>query len=213
MSVNYSSPPANAVPFDNTTNGFTATVVQAAIEEAKAAATGGNWTVLGSTSLAANAASSSIVNIASGYDILRITILVTGYTGNGIFALRFGATVGAVDSGNNYAAAHGEWNSGANGNQSTIAETTSTSMLRLAPVAVSKGRISEVIVANVSAKRKNCVITTATEQGAANTTPRRQTVADGIWANTAGVIRAVQLTTTANNLLTGSGFVVEGFNI
>jgi hypothetical protein len=205
---------AISIPFDNSTNGFTASNAQAAIEEAKAAASGGSgWTVLGSTSLGSNAASTSIVDIASGYDILRITVLVTGYTGNGIFALRFGTSTGAVDSGNNYAAAHGEWNSGQNGNQSTISETTSTSMLRLAPVAVSNGRISQIIVANDSAKRKNCVIITATEQGAANTTPRRQTVADGIWANTSGVIRAVQLTTTANQLTTGSGFVVEGFNI
>lgn len=204
---------AASVPFDNSTNGFTATSTQAAIEEAKAAAAGGNWTVLGFTSLGANAASTSIVNIASGYDILRITVMVTGYTGNGIFSLRFGTSTGAVDSGNNYAAAHSEWNAGQTGNMSTNSETTSTNMLRLAPVAVSTGRISQVIVSNVSANRKNCVITTATEQGAANTTPRRQTVADGIWANTSGVIRAVQLTTTANSLLAGSGFVVEGFNV
>jgi hypothetical protein len=202
---------AVSVPFDNSINGFTASNTQAAIEEAKAAASG--WTVLGFTSLGSNAASTSIVDIASGYDILRITVLVTGYTGNGIFSLRFGTSTGAVDSGNNYATAHSEWNSGQTGNMSTNSETTSTNMLRLAPVAVSTGRISEIIVSNISANRKNCVITTATEQGAANITPRRQLVADGIWANTSGVIRAVQLTTTANSLLTGSGFVIEGFNL
>jgi len=38
----YKSPVAKGIPFDNSTNGFTSTEVQAAIEEAKAAAVSGS---------------------------------------------------------------------------------------------------------------------------------------------------------------------------
>ena len=171
------------------------------------------WEMLGSTKMAANATSSSIVTIPAR-DIIRITVLVTGYGGGDIVSLRFGGTAGAVDSGNNYATAHGEWNAGQLGNQSTNLESNTQSLLRLAASNVTASRISEVVVSNLTATRKVCSITTATEWGTATTTPRRTTVGHGIWSNTANQIVSVQLVTAGGNtLLAGTGFIVEGYNL
>ena len=169
--------------------------------------------ILGYTQLSVAATTTSIITIPAR-DVIRITAMVTGYGGNDIASLRFGGTAGAVDSGNNYATAFGEWSSGQNGNQSTLTENNTTSLLRLAASAVTTGRHVVVSLNNRTASRKIALIMQSTEFGAANTTPRRETLGNGIWANTTQQIISVQLLTAGGNTLTaGSGFIVEGANL
>lgn len=172
-----------------------------------------SFQILGFTKLSGAATTTSIISIAP-MDIIRITVTVTGYGGNDIASLRFGGTAGAVDSGNNYATAFGEWNSGQNGNQSTLSENNTTSLLRLATSQVSTGRHVIVSMNNQTSNRKIATIIHSTEFGGANTTPRRETLGNGIWANTTQQIISVQLLTAGGNTLSaGSGFVVEGANL
>jgi len=168
------------------------------------------WSVLGRYQFASAANASSIIDIAAR-DILRITIIVTGYSGNGIFSLRFGGTAGAVDSGNNYNTRYLRINSGANNNFTDV-PTTTTNMMRLASQAIVLGRSATVNVTNFSTKRKMSAILTASEAGAVGTAANLD-VGQGMWGNTTQQIIAVQLLSTANNLSVGSGFVVEGMNL
>jgi hypothetical protein len=170
------------------------------------------WEVLGSATVS-GASSSSIITIPAR-DLLRVTVIVTGYGGSDIVSLRFGTSAGAVDSGNNYATAHGEWNSGNGGNMSTNLENNSTSFLRLGATGITNGRISEIVISNPATNRKICQIRTASEWGSASTTPRRTTVAHGLWGNTSSQIIAIQIITAGGQTLnSGSGFVVEGRNL
>jgi len=172
-----------------------------------------SWQVLGTTKLAANATTSSILTIPP-CDILRVTVIVTGYGGGDIVSFRFGGTAGAVDSGNNYATAQAEWNAGQSGNQNTNTENNTTNLMRLAASTITTGRIAQFTISNNATVRKTAIITQATEYGAATVTPRRNTTGDGIWANTTQQIISIQMLTAGGNTLTaGSGFVVEGINL
>jgi hypothetical protein len=172
-----------------------------------------SWQVIGFTKLSGAAAATSIITIPQ-FDLLRITIIVTGYGGGDIVSLRFGGTAGAVDSGNNYATAQAEWNAGQSGNQSTNTENNTTNLMRLAASSVTTGRIIQVTISNNTTTRKVACITQATEYGAATVTPRRNTIGDGLWSNTTQPILSVQqLTAGGQNLNAGSGFVVEGISL
>jgi hypothetical protein len=143
--------------------------------------------------------------------LLRLTAIVTGYSGNGIASFRFGGTAGAVDSGNNYNTRFLRINSGASNNFTDVS-TTSTSYLRMASQAVVLGRQYVANVTNFTTKRKMVSINTATEAGAVGTAANID-VGQGMWANTTQEIVSVQLISTANNLSIGSGFIVEGMNL
>lgn len=173
-----------------------------------------SWQVLGTTVLGSAASSTSIITIPAR-DLIRITVIITGYgSGGDIASLRFGGTAGAVDSGNNYATAHGEWNAANKGNQDTLGENNSTSFLRLSPTSTNNGRQVTVNITNPTSTRKIVSIVTSTEQGSASTTPRRTTTGNGLWSNTTQQIISVQLITAGGaNLNAGTGFVIEGINL
>jgi hypothetical protein len=168
------------------------------------------WQTLGKTMLTGAAASTSIITIPARH-LLRITCVVTGYSGNGIASLRFGGTAGAVDSGNNYNTRYLRAASGSN-NSFTDAPTTTTNMMRLGSQAITLGRSVTVSMTNFTSIRKMGAILTSSEAGAVGTAPSLDW-GQGMWANTTQQIISVQMVATANNLNNGSGFVVEGMNI
>jgi hypothetical protein len=168
------------------------------------------WQILGKTQLTSAANSTSIITIPAR-TLLRVTCIVTGYSGGGIASLRFGTTAGAVDSGNNYNTRFIRMNSGANNNFTDV-PTTSTNFLRLASQTIVLGRQYTVNITNFATVRKMCSISTASEAGAVGTAANLD-VGQGMYANTTAQIITVQLISTANNLSIGSGFIVEGINL
>ena len=169
-----------------------------------------SWQILGRTQLTVAANATSILTIPPR-TLLRLTAIVTGYSGTGIASFRFGGTGGAVDSGNNYNTRFLRINSGASNNFTDV-PTTSTSYLRMASQAVVLGRQYVANVTNFTTKRKMVSINTTTEAGAVGTAANID-VGQGMWANTTQQIVSVQLISTANNLSIGSGFIVEGMNL
>jgi hypothetical protein len=168
------------------------------------------WEILGRTQLTGNAASTDIITIPAR-DIIRITCIVTGYTGGGIASLRFGGTAGAVDSGNNYATLHATGLNGSN-KWDNYTSSVNTSLLRLAQANSTLGRMVNVQVMNIASYRKICQINVANEIGGAGTVNQLAT-GQGIWANTTNQIVSVQMISTANQLRTDSGFIVEGIKL
>ena len=169
-----------------------------------------SWQILGRTQLTVAANATSILTIPPR-TLLRLTAIVTGYSGNGIASFRFGGTAGAVDSGNNYNTRFIRMNAGSK-NNFTDAPQTSTSYLRMASRNRVLGRQYVANVTNFTTKRKMVSIDTATEAGGAGTAADID-VGQGMWANTTQQIISVQLISTANNLSIGSGFIVEGMNL
>ncbi len=169
-----------------------------------------SWQILGRTQLTVAANATSILTIPPR-TLLRLTAIVTGYSGTGIASFRFGGTAGAVDSGNNYNTRFLRINSGASNNFTDV-PTTTTNYLRMASQAVVLGRQYVANVTNFTTKRKMVSINTATEAGAVGTAANID-VGQGMWANTTQQIVSVQLISTANNLSIGSGFIVEGMNL
>lgn len=168
------------------------------------------WSRLASAKLTSAANATSILTIPAR-DILRITAIVTGYSGNGIASLRFGGVAGAVDSGNNYQTLHA---TGDNGSKKwdDYSNNNNTNFLRLARANAVLGRMVEVNVSNIQNVRKLCRISTATEAGGSGSSPEIA-AGQGIWANTTQQIVSVQLISTANNLSIGSGIIIEGVNL
>ena len=169
-----------------------------------------SWQILGRTQLTVAANATSILTIPPR-TLLRLTAIVTGYSGNGIASFRFGGTAGAVDSGNNYNTRFIRMNAGSK-NDFTDAPQTSTSYLRMASRNRVLGRQYVANVTNFTTKRKMVSIDTATEAGSAGTAASLD-VGQGMWANTTQQIVSVQLISTANNLSIGSGFIVEGVDL
>ena len=169
-----------------------------------------SWQILGRTQLTVAANATSILTIPPR-TLLRLTAIVTGYSGNGIASFRFGGTAGAVDSGNNYNTRFIRMNAGSK-NNFTDAPQTSTSYLRMASRNRVLGRQYVANVTNFTTKRKMVSIDTATEAGSAGTAASLD-VGQGMWANTTQQIISVQLISTANNLSIGSGFIVEGVDL
>ena len=168
------------------------------------------WSRLNSFKFASAANASSILTIAAR-DLLRITINVTGYSGNGIVSLRLGGVAGAVDSGNNYNSRYLRAAAGSNNNFTDV-PTTTTNMLRLASQAITLGRSVSVNLTNNTSVRKMVAILTSSEAGAVGTAPSLDW-GQGMWANTTQQIVSVQMIATANNLSIGSSIVVEGMNV
>lgn len=168
-----------------------------------------SWQVIGTTVLAANAANTSIITIPP-MDLIRITVRVVGYTGNGIASLRFGGTAGAVDSGSNY-----QWrieDAQVNSNNMTTTEGISATLMQVASTATTLPRVATITISNFATVNKICKIDSATNAGNASTRSLTS-FGQGVWANTTQQIIAVQLLATANSLLAGTGFVIEGMNL
>jgi hypothetical protein len=163
--------------------------------------------LLGSVQMGTAANTSAILTIPA-MDWLRISIVVTGYSGNGIVSLQFGGTAGAVDTGNNYLS---RWLQSAAGG-ATFANTANNTQPRmaLATAAVVTSRIISVEVMNNATIVKNSTIKVMTNAG--NTVTSQPTIEEGVgfWANTTQQIVSLRLIASANNLLAGTGFWVEG---
>lgn len=170
----------------------------------------GGWQILGKTQLAVGANATSIITIPPR-TLLRITCIVTGYSGNGIASLRFGTVAGAVDTGNNYNTRYLRAAAGANNNFTDV-PNTSTNFLRLASQNSVLGRQYTVNVTNYATKRKMCSVSTSSEAGAVGTAPTLDW-GQGMYGNNTAQIITAQLISTANNLSIGSGFIVEGINL
>ncbi len=203
---------STTITWDTTCYNFVATVATALAHSHGfiSSTPSSSWQILGRTQLTVAANATSILTIPAR-TLLRLTAIVTGYSGSGIASFRFGGTAGAVDSGNNYNTRFIRMNSGAN-NNFTDAPTTSTNYLRMASQNIVLGRQYVANVTNIATVRKMVSINTASEAGAVGTAANID-VGQGMWANTTQQIVSVQLISTANNLLIGSGFIVEGMNL
>lgn len=174
------------------------------------AGTNDEWHVLGKTQLTVAANATSIITIPPR-TMLRVTCIVTGYSGGGIASLRFGTVAGAVDTGNNYNTRFLRAATGAS-NSFTDVPTTTTNFLRLASQNIVLGRQYTVNITNYPTVRKMCSISTSSEAGAVGVAPTLDW-GQGMYANNTAQIITIQLISTANNLSIGSGFIVEGVNL
>jgi hypothetical protein len=169
--------------------------------------------LLGRTQLTAAATSTAIVNIPPR-DWIVIMACVTGYSGGGIFSLRFGTAEGAVDTTARYWH-YNQPTAVANAATAWAASvaTASATMVPLAHNAVTSGRTSMVWMMNQSRVSHPLGWNTANESGAV------ATIATGVhghgeWVSAAaGQARAVQMVASANNMNAGSGFAVFGANL
>jgi hypothetical protein len=169
------------------------------------------WQVIGYTVLA-NAASNTATITIPAFDLLRITIRVTGYGGNDIASLQFGGVAGAVDTNTNYNTLNATGTNGSN-KWDNYANNTTNGFLRIAQNTITNGRVSTVTVTNNATTRKICKISTTSDSGAVGTAMLLND-GNGLWSNTTQQIVAVRLITAGgNNLNAGTGFVVEGINL
>jgi hypothetical protein len=171
-----------------------------------------SWQVIGRATVGATPASSTSIITIPAYDLLRVTIMVTGYGGGDIASLRFGGTAGAVDTGNNYNTLNATGNNGSNKWDNYLNSTTNN-FLRIAQNAITNGRVSTVTITNNTTTRKICKISTTSDSGAVGTAMILND-GNGLWSNTTQQIISIQLITAGGNtLLANSGFIVEGMNL
>lgn len=172
---------------------------------------------LGSTELAAAAASTAVVGPFAPYKWLYIPACVSGYqSGGGIFSLQFGISGGAIDTGARY-----RWNvrpkststTGAWGTPVVSSTTTAASMIQLANAAITTGRVAHIWVMNRSGSTNHTVQWTCTNEATSATAHPLQMDGDGSYISaTAGQITSVQMLTNSGggNLNAGTGFAVYG---
>ena len=163
---------------------------------------------LGRTKLAASAHETAVVTIEPR-DILWIQVYITAYGGTpdvtgDIGSLRFNG-----DTGNNYWTRHlyydaGAWND---------VVTASTSLIRLAPT---NSRLSRNVLCTVNNQDNRSKTVNMKNQTGTNdaTVAGQVNIAGGEWVNLTDRITSVQLVNAgSNNLITGTGFYIEGANL
>lgn len=164
------------------------------------------WTFLGGLELTSAAVSTGVLNIAA-FDMLRVSVRVTGYSGTDIASFRFNA-----DSGANY------WSRSisvaAGGTTLTNNINVSQTLARLFSTASTLQRSGMFLITNNSATSKVGSAMTQDGSGAAGT----GAIVDfgGFeWVNTTAQITSIEMRTAGgtNTLSAGSGFSVEGINI
>ena len=169
----------------------------------------GSWGLdyLGSTVLAASAHETAVVTIEPR-DFLWIYVLISAYGGSpdatgDIGSLRFNG-----DTGNNYWSRHlyydaGVWND---------VVTASTNLIRLAPT---NSRLSRNVFCTINNRaNRGKTVNMKNQTGTADAAVVGQVnIAGGEWVNLVDQITSVQMVDAgANNLITGSGFIVLGKN-
>jgi len=163
---------------------------------------------LGRTKLAASAHETAVVTIEPR-DILWIQVYITAYGGTpdvtgDIGSLRFNG-----DTGNNYWTRHlyydaGAWND---------VVTASTSLIRLAPT---NSRLSRNVLCTVNNQvNRSKTVNMKNQTGTNDATVAGQVnIAGGEWVNLTDRITSVQLVNAgSNNMITGTGFYIEGANL
>ena len=155
--------------------------------------------------LAADATTTGAITIEAR-DLLLVVYRIVGYSAAGKASLRFNA-----DSAGNY------WDRSLSSAQGattfTNTQTASTTLIRLARVSVTTGRVGYAIIANKLATSKLVKFMTDTSTAAAATVGTVELGA-GEWINTAAQITSIEmLLPAAGNLLAGTGFSVYGRNM
>jgi hypothetical protein len=161
---------------------------------------------LGSTKLAAGAATTATVTIPAR-DVLVVLVRVTGYAGGGdIASLRFNGDTGA-----NYWSRYLSWAAG--GTVVANNQNVSQTLARMFALAQTQGRNAIIGINNLTGATKVGNVNGQSGTGAAATAG---TLEQGgfEWANTAAQITSiVMLTAGGVNMNTGSGFAVYGRNL
>lgn len=153
--------------------------------------------VLGSTVLAASAATMT-VNLPKTAETIRITVTITGQTGNTTLAMRFNS-----DGTNSYAFR-------ATNNSSVEGVTTTAFSIQLTEASVNPHNTLSVIdVLNLASRTKTAQIRTIQGSANASATPTRR-LADAVWANTSAQISSVTIydSTSTSQFNIGSKVVV-----
>lgn len=164
------------------------------------------WTDLGGLELSGSAVTTGALSFAA-YDLLRISVRVTGYSGSDIASFRFNG-----DSGANYWSRY--ISAAAGGVTLTNAQNVSQTLARCFAVATTLQRSGTFLVINNSATSKVGCAAAQTSSGAAATAPVIEW--GGFeWVNTSAQITSIELRTAggANTMTAGTGFSVEGRNL
>lgn len=170
--------------------------------------------LLGETEMAASGPASAVVGPFGNYKWLLIEACVTSYSsGGGIFALRFGISGGAIDTGTRYrhrnlvppATTGTAWQVGV-----ASSTTTAATMMLLANANISGGRYVSVSGMNRSSTNHTFRWHTVNEATSAIAHPV-ECIGDGSYVSAAaGYITSVQMVVSGGDLGAGSGFAVSG---
>jgi len=160
------------------------------------------WVLLGRTQLTVAAASTTNVTIASGYDLLRVEYMVTGYSGGGIASFRFNADATAT----NY---FSRWASmAAAGVVWSQVTTTATAAIMLGQANSTLQRGGTMRVSNFAATNHLCTFAGGTSTGGAPLLEH----GGGEYISTT-TISSIQMIVAGVNLSVGSGFAVYGMKL
>lgn len=168
-----------------------------------ATANSGAWVDLGGLMLSGNGVTTGALTIPA-YDLLRVSVRVTGYSGADIASLRFNA-----DAGSNY------WSRyvsvAAAGVTHTNTQNVSQALARLFALGTTLQRSASVLITNYTTTSKVGIVSGQTSSGAAGTAP---VVEQGgfEWVNTSAQITSIEMRTAGGSITmpAGTGFAVEG---
>lgn len=171
----------------------------------QATANSGNWVDLGGLELSGSAVTTGVLTIPA-YDLLRLSVRVTGYSGSDIASLRFNADAGA-----NYWSRY--VSAAAGGVTWTNTASVSQALARLFALGTTLQRSAIVLITNNTTTSKVGAVQGQTSSGAAGTTPVIE--CGGFeWVNTAAQITSIEMRTAGGSITmpAGTGFSVEGRN-
>jgi hypothetical protein len=168
---------------------------------------GGDLEVLNSTRLTAAAVTTGVIPIAPR-TLLVIPYIIQGYSGADIASWRFNA-----DAGNNYQTRY--TTQAAASVTLTNVFTGTTSLLRLAGLAITGMRTGVSVISNILGQNKVCANFVFDAGAAVGTEPVLEHCGGGAWFNTTAQINSVEMRTAggALTLTAGTGFVVLGKNL
>ncbi len=169
----------------------------------QATANSGNWVDLGGLELTGNAVTTGVLTIPA-YDILRVSVRVTGYSGSDITSLRFNADAGA-----NYWSRY--ISSAAGGVTLVNTASVSQALARLFALGTTLQRSAIVLITNNAATSKVGIVSGQTSTGAAGTSGVLE-FGGFEWVNTSAQITSIEMRTAGGSVTmpAGTGFAVEG---
>ncbi|GEM_PF-3853222 len=172
----------------------------------QATANSGAWVDLGGLVLGSAAVTTGVLTIPA-YDLLRVSVRVTGYSGSDIASLRFNADAGANYWSRYLSAAAGV---------ATLTNNVNVSqtLARLFAVGITLQRSGVFLITNRAATSKVGCSMGQDGSGAAGTSAGLS-FGGFEWVNTAAQITSIEMRTAGGSitLSAGSGFAVEGRNL
>lgn len=170
--------------------------------------------LLGTTTMAAGAASSATVSFPDGYDQLSLRGWVAGYSGAGIVALQFGVGGGAILTTAVYQHMNMPFPTATATAFAVSAATATTNQVNLAGTANTVARFFTVDIENYPISWHGVTWTTQDDGTAVGTFPAAWVGRGGLLSGSASRITSVRLTNSAGvNLLAGTEFAVYGHTI